>query len=98
MNTVISQALATGMPVITTKHSGLTEQVIEGKTGFLVDEGDFVALAEKILYFMDHADIWAGLSISGRRHVKENYDAGGLLDEQIRCYEETLGQSGRSAS
>ena len=54
MNTIISQALATGLPVITTRHSGLPDQVIDGKNGFLVDEGDFTSLAERIIYFMDH--------------------------------------------
>ena len=60
------------------------------KNGFLVDEGDYRALAEKILFFMDNPQIWAQLSIFGRKHVKDNYDSASLLDEQIRFYEEML--------
>jgi len=93
VNIIISQALATGLPVITTRHSGLPEQVVDGENGFLVDEGDYLSLAEKILYFMDHAENWARLSTAGRRHVKENYNAHTLLDTQISCYEEIIGDS-----
>ena len=57
MNTVVSQALAVGVPVITTRHSGLPEQVIDGTNGFLVAEGDYVALAERILTIADHPDL-----------------------------------------
>jgi colanic acid/amylovoran biosynthesis glycosyltransferase len=98
MNVVISQALATGLPVIATKHSGLPDQVVDGKNGFLVDEGDFKALAEKILYFINHPHIWPQLSISGRNHVKEKYDTDTLIDEQIRCYEEILRDSHQFSS
>ncbi len=90
MNVVISQALATGLPVIATKHSGLPEQVIDGKNGFLVDEGDFRALAEKILYFIDHFEIWPQFSVFGRNHVEEKYDSAELIDKQIKYYDELL--------
>jgi len=98
MNVVISQALATGLPVIATKHSGLPDQVIDGKNGFLVDEGDFRSLAEKILHFIVHPHIWPQLSISGRNHVKEKYDSDTLIDEQIQCYEEILKDSHQFSS
>ena len=90
MNVVVSEALATGVPVITTKHSGLPDQVIDGKNGFLVDEGDFKSLAERILYFMEHPDIWPQFSEFGRNHVKENYDGNKLIDKQIQYYDEIL--------
>jgi colanic acid/amylovoran biosynthesis glycosyltransferase len=90
MNTIISQALATGMPVITTKHSGLPDQVIDGKNGFLVDEGDFESLAERILYFMEHCEIWPQFSSFGRLHVQDNYEADRLIDKQIQYYKELV--------
>ncbi len=90
MNVVISQALATGLPVIATKHSGLPDQVKDGKNGFLVDEGDFSALAERILYFMDHPELWSQFSVFGRNHAKEEYDGNKLIDKQIQYYDEIL--------
>ena len=90
MNTVISQALATGLPVITTKHSGLPDQVKNGKNGFLVDEGDYKSLAEKILYYMDHPEIWPEFSKFGQKHVLKNYDSKALIDEQIKYYHDVI--------
>lgn len=90
MNVIISQALATGLPVITTKHSGLPDQVKDGKNGYLVDEGDFRSLAERILYFMDHLEIWPQFSAYSRKHVMENYDSAKIIDKQIQYYDELL--------
>lgn len=93
MNTIITQALATGLPVITTRHSGLPEQVIDKKNGFLVNEGDYEFLAEKILFFMEHTEIWAQLSSFGRKHVLEKYDSAKLIDRQIHYYAEVMNGS-----
>ena len=72
MNTVISQALATGLPVITTRHSGLPDQIIDGKNGFLVDENNYKELAEKILTYINSSDLWPEFSNFGRDHVLKN--------------------------
>src|SRR6059036_1970028 len=86
MNMVISQALATGLPVIATRHSGLTDQVIDGFNGFLVDEGDYTALAETISYFITHTELWAGMSRSARDHVLRQYNSRWLVETQIEWY------------
>ena len=90
MNTVISQALATGLPVITTTHSGLPDQVIDGHNGYLVNEGDYEALAEKILYFIDHPELWGRMSLNCRSHVQENYNSEKLIDAQIQYYNKVI--------
>jgi len=86
MNVIISQALATGLPVIATKHSGLPDQVKEGKNGFLVDEGDYKALADKILYYMDHPELWPEFGRFGREWVMKNYNSKILIERQIDYY------------
>jgi glycosyltransferase involved in cell wall biosynthesis len=42
---VISEAMALGKPVISTKIAGIPEQIIHGKTGLLVDPGNTTQLA-----------------------------------------------------
>jgi colanic acid/amylovoran biosynthesis glycosyltransferase len=90
MNLVISQALATGLPVITTMHSGLPEQIIDGKNGYLVAEGDYEALAEKIIFFMDHSEKWPQFSSFGRKHVEINYNSNTLINMQIEYYKKVI--------
>src|SRR5215470_6373759 len=46
--TVIMEAMATALPVISTNIGGIPEMVVEDETGFLVQPGDAVALAHGI--------------------------------------------------
>ena len=46
--TVIMEAMATGLPVVSTNISGIPEMVIENETGFLVRPGDVLAMANAI--------------------------------------------------
>jgi glycosyltransferase involved in cell wall biosynthesis len=45
----ILEAMAYALPVVSTKHAGIPEAVEEGKTGFLVEEGNSIAMAERIM-------------------------------------------------
>ena len=92
MNTIISQATATGLPVVTTNHSGLPEQVLEGKNGAVVPEGDYRALAEAILYLMAHTEVWPEYGRYGRAHAAAHYDSGKLIHKQVEYYEEVVSQ------
>lgn len=42
----IMEALAMGIPVVSTYHSGIPEVVIKDENGYLVDEGDYIKMAE----------------------------------------------------
>ena len=86
MNTIVSQALALGLPVVTTRHSGLPEQVTDGENGFLVSEGDFAALADRILELCEHPELVRALSERARERVRLRYNATTLIDEQIAQY------------
>ena len=46
--TVIMEAMATGLPVVSTRIGGIPEMVVENETGFLVQPEDAVALAGAI--------------------------------------------------
>ena len=90
MTTSVMQAQATGLPAIATRHSAFPDQILDGKNGFLVDEGDYKVLAEKILYYMDHPEIWKEFGIFAREHVKANYDAKILIYKQIEYYKKII--------
>src|SRR5207247_9352231 len=46
--TVFMEAMATGLPVISTDIGGIPEMVVQNETGFLVRPGDAVTLAEAL--------------------------------------------------
>jgi colanic acid/amylovoran biosynthesis glycosyltransferase len=88
VNTVVSQALACGLAVITTRHSGLPEQVVDGVNGYLVDEGDWRALAERIAHVAAHPDVLPAMSEAGHRHAEAQYNSPTLIERQIQAYQE----------
>lgn len=53
---VIVMAMAHGLPVITTPNSGCDEAVRDGETGWLAPIRDADALAEKLLWCLEHRD------------------------------------------
>ena len=90
MTTSAIQALAMGLPCITTDHSGFREQIIDGKNGFIVPEGDFERLGEKILYYMEHPELWGAFGVHGRTYMKAHYDNSILIDRQVEIYNSLL--------
>ena len=45
----IQEAMANGMAVVTTRHSGIPELVVDGQSGVIVEEGDCESMAAAIL-------------------------------------------------
>jgi colanic acid/amylovoran biosynthesis glycosyltransferase len=45
----ILEAMAHGLPVVSTLHAGIPEAVVDGVTGHLVAEGDSISMSERIL-------------------------------------------------
>lgn len=70
----IKEALAMGLPVVSTLHGGIPEVVEDGISGFLVPERDVDALVEKLAYLIDHPDVWGNMGQAGRQYVVANYD------------------------
>ncbi len=54
---VILEAMASGLPVISTRWRGIPSIVVEGETGFLHQPGDIDALQTCIQKFMDQPDL-----------------------------------------
>ena len=71
---VLFEAQACGLPIISSQHSGIPELIIDGKSGLLVPEKDIKALSNKIEYLIEHQELWKSMGKFGRRFIEENYD------------------------
>lgn len=87
---VLKEAMAMGLPVIGTLHSGIPELIEDGVSGFLVPERDADALAEKLSYLIDRPEIWPEMGRAGRAQVEENYDIHKLNDRLVEIYQQLL--------
>ena len=72
--TVLMEAMATGLPVISTLHSGIPELVEAGVSGKLVGERDVPALAEVIREIAANVECWPVMGAAGRQKVLEEFN------------------------
>ncbi len=72
---VVLEAMASELPVVSTRHSGIPEAVEDGRSGLLVPPADPAALTDAIAALMDDADLRRRLGRSGRERVAALFDA-----------------------
>lgn len=70
----ISEALATGLPVISSYHSGIPDLVIDGQTGFLAKEKDVDGIYEAMLEIASNGELRKNISAKCREVIKKEYN------------------------
>jgi colanic acid/amylovoran biosynthesis glycosyltransferase len=85
--TVAMEAMATGLPVLSTFHSGIPEAVVDGYTGLLSPEHDVEALASNIIYLYDNRDLGPQLGRQGRAHVMLEFNIVKQNQKALELYE-----------
>jgi colanic acid/amylovoran biosynthesis glycosyltransferase len=71
--TSVLEAMALGVPVVTTDVNGLSETVLDGLTGLTVPEHDPSALADALERLLADPELAARLAEQGRRHVEQGF-------------------------
>jgi len=74
--TVITEAMASGLPVVSTRIAGVPELVIDGETGRLVDAEDPEAFAQAVASFAEDAPLRARMGAAGRRRAESEFEVG----------------------
>jgi len=69
----ILEAMKSGLPIIATRHAGIKDTVLEGETGFLVNEGDWEGMAEAMLKLAKDATLAAEMGKRGNARVEAHY-------------------------
>lgn len=69
----ILEAMANGLPVVSTRHAGIPEAVTDGVSGYLVDEGDSVAMADRIIALAGDPGMRKAMGEAGWRAAAANY-------------------------
>jgi len=80
---VIPQSLAAGVPVVATRAGGSPEAVIEGETGFILEQGDAEGIAEKIIFLLRNEELRRRMGEAGPAAVAK-FD----IDAMVRAHEE----------
>jgi colanic acid/amylovoran biosynthesis glycosyltransferase len=93
----LKEAMATGLPVVSTLHSGIPELVDDGTSGFLVPERDVETLAERLAFLADQPETAAAMGRSGRERIEAEYDCELLNQRLLELYRECLSHPGGMA-
>ena len=83
----IKEAMATGMPVISTNHGGIPELVEDGVSGYLVPQRNVEAMVDRLRSVIDHPETWSAIGQAARNRVMAEFDIDKLNDDLVRLYE-----------
>jgi glycosyltransferase involved in cell wall biosynthesis len=72
--TVVAEALATGVPIVSTLHGGIPEIVVNGVTGLLAPERDYEALADALSLLLADENLWQHFHQAALQHVEQHFD------------------------
>jgi len=70
---VIQEAGGSGLPVISTFHGGIPDVIEDGVTGFLVNEGDVEAMAERMIKIAQDPALAATLGKAAQKRILSNF-------------------------
>ena len=72
---VLMEAMAAGLLVVSSDHSGIPELIADGETGLLAREGDVDDLHRRLVWMMEHRDRLNGLAEAALASVRTTFHA-----------------------
>ncbi|EDX87368.1 glycosyl transferase, group 1 family protein [Synechococcus sp. PCC 7335] len=85
---VLKEAMALGLPVVSTYHGGIPELVEDGVSGLLVPERDADAIAQALTTLIEHPERWPDMGKAGRAYVEAHYNLSALNDRLVTIYQQ----------
>lgn len=92
----MTEAMASGKPVVANAVGGIPELVIDGETGFLVAARRPEMMAEKILYLLSHPGEARVMGENARKIVGREFHPEMMVRRIAECYETLLREIGVS--
>lgn len=83
---VIVEAMAMGLPVLSSRVSGVPELVEHEVTGLLAEPKDVAAIADGIVRLLEDQELWEGVRHRGRKRVQQMFDVTQNVGELIDCF------------
>jgi glycosyltransferase involved in cell wall biosynthesis len=87
---VLIEALACGIPVISTDCGGPKDIVEDAKNGFLVPVGDYRKMAEKIIELLQDENMRKEMGRYGKEQVRKKFSIDVIGEKFLNIYRELL--------
>lgn len=86
----LMEASATGLPLLSTRHSGISEVVLDGVTGFLTEERDIAGCANSMIALAASSDLRERMGIAGAALVREQFNLGVECEKLRKAFEQAI--------
>jgi glycosyltransferase involved in cell wall biosynthesis len=86
----VLEALATGLPVVTTTVGGIPETIESGKNGFLVEPFNPEQFSNRLLYLLEHPVEAEEMGTKARKTVEQQLDWRIVVKDAMKVYDQAL--------
>jgi glycosyltransferase involved in cell wall biosynthesis len=83
---VLVEAMACGLPVVSTSAGGISELVTHGENGFLTAPGDVTGIENHIATLLDSPKLRQQMGVAARLTVESSYDVNMAAERLIRIF------------
>lgn len=88
---VIIEAMAASLPIISTDQGAITESVIDGVNGFIVDKQNPGQIAEKIKVLIQNEELRIRMGKESLRLYEEKFTEEAMVRNLTKCFNQVLG-------
>jgi glycosyltransferase involved in cell wall biosynthesis len=87
---VVAEAAACGTPSVGFENTGVSEIILQKKTGYLAKEDNVIDFAKGIEWFFEDYKRFSSLGIKAQEHVLDNFSDNIIAKQYISIYKEIL--------
>jgi glycosyltransferase involved in cell wall biosynthesis len=81
------EAMACGLPVVSTRVGSAPETIVEQDNGLLVAPKNAEDLAHGLAWLLSHRECWAAIGARARQTVAERYSLGRIADRYVQLFQ-----------
>jgi L-malate glycosyltransferase len=86
----ILEAMAAGLPCVTTNAGGCAELVSDSETGFVIPVGNLAALVARVSCFLRHADKRIEMGKQGRFRLEQKFSVRAMVERYTSLYAQAV--------
>jgi glycosyltransferase involved in cell wall biosynthesis len=80
------EAMLCAKPVVASNVGGISEVMLDGETGFLVEPFDYMSLAQKVIYLLKNPTLANKMGQNGRQRALNLFDKQRILRQYIEVH------------